>query len=227
MPRQPVRRLTNRLRRLADPVWEAQHQHPFVLGIGRGDLAPARFRHWVRQDYLFLIDYARLLSLASVRAPDVDTAARMAELARATLHTEMSLHRAYARTVGVSAAALEREVKAPTCQAYADFLLRTAALGMYGELIAALLPCMWGFSEVGQRLKARGLPPPGPYREWVEQYAAPEFAGQAAWCRDVVDAAAEATPRAELRRMEQAFLTSSRYELAFWDMAWKRERWTT
>jgi thiaminase/transcriptional activator TenA len=218
-------RFTGRLRRLAAPVWEAQHRHPFVLGIGRGDLAPARFRHWVRQDYLFLIDYARLLSLASARAPDVDTAARMAELAHATLHTEMSLHRSYAKTVGVSEAALEREVKAPACQAYTDFLLRTAALGTYGELVAALLPCMWGFSEVGQRLKSRGLPPPGPHHEWVEQYASEEFAQQAAWCRDVVDGAARGAPRAELRRMEQSFLTSSRYELAFWDMAWKRERW--
>ncbi len=218
-------RFTDRLRPLAAPIWEAQHAHPFVLGISRGDLAPARFRHWVRQDYLFLIDYARLLSLASVRAPDVDTAARMAELAHATLHTEMSLHRAYAKTVRVSAAALEREAKAPVCHAYTDFLLRTASLGTYGELVAALLPCMWGFSEVGQRLKARGLPPPGPHREWVEQYAAPEFARQAAWCRDVVDAAARGAPRAELRRMERAFLTSSRYELAFWDMAWKRETW--
>jgi hypothetical protein len=27
------------------------------------------------------------------------------------------------------------------------------------------------------------------------------------------------------RRMEAALLTSSRYELAFWEIAWRRERW--
>ena len=35
---------------------------------------------------------------------------------------------------------------------YTDFLLRTAALGDSGELVAALLPCMWGYSELGQGL---------------------------------------------------------------------------
>ena len=30
---------------------------------------------------------------------------------------------------------------------------------------------------------------------------------------------------AALRRMEEAFLMSSRYELAFWEMAWKQEEW--
>ena len=213
------------MRALAGPVWEAQLQHPFVQGIGRGDLPRVRFQHWVRQDYLFLVDYARMLSLASARAPDVETAARMADLVQATLREEMSLHRAYARTVGISAAAMEREVKAPTCQAYTDFLLRTATLGTWGELTAALLPCMWGYSELGRRLKEQGLPPPGPYREWVEMYASEMFAQQAAWCRNVVDTAAKGAPRAERARMERAFLTSSRWELVFWEMAWKREGW--
>lgn len=225
MVRHSQQRFSDHLRRLAEPIWEAQVRHPFVQGIGRGDLAKTKFQHWVRQDYLFLIDYARLLSLSSARAADLETATRMAELAQATLRTEMSLHRAYARAVGVSAAALERGTKAPTCRAYTDFLLRTASLGTYGELVAALLPCMWGFSEVGRRLKTQGLPPPGPYREWVAMYSSEEFARQAAWCREVVDAAAKGAPHAELRRMEQSFLTSSRYELAFWEMAWKLERW--
>ena len=28
-----------------------------------------------------------------------------------------------------------------------------------------------------------------------------------------------------LRGMEDAFITSSRYELLFWEMAWRQERW--
>src|SRR5439155_11580244 len=109
------------------------------------------FKFWVRQDYLFLIDYARLLAMAVVKAPDLPTMRRFADLVQATLNVEMELHQAYAAGFGITPEELEAKTKAPTTQAYTDFLLRAAA-GDHTELLAALLPCMWGFSEIGQRL---------------------------------------------------------------------------
>ena len=212
-------RFSDRLRATADLVWQAQHDHPFVRAIGDGSVDMARFRFWVRQDYLFLIDYARLFALAVARAPDLDAMTTFAKLCHETLTTEMALHRAYAAEFGISAADLESETKAPATQAYTDFLLRTAALGDYAELVAALLPCMWGFSEVGTRLKQRGLPSQPQCAAWIEMYASPEFAGLAAWCRDLMDRAAAGLPDSHLQRLVAAFLTSSRHELAFWDAA--------
>lgn len=43
-----------------------------------------------------------------------------------------------------------------------------------------------------------------------------EFAELAGWCRDLVDRLAASLPEDMLGRMEDAFLTSSRYELLFW-----------
>lgn len=218
-------RFTDHLRALAEPVWRAQHEHPFVRGIGDGTLDLERFTHWVRQDYRFLIEYCRLFGLAAARAPDLATLARFADLLQATARTEMELHRSYAREFGISPEELEREEMAPTTRAYTDFLLRVAAIGDFAELAAALLPCMWGFSEIGCALKARGLPPEPRYAKWIEMYADPEFAALADWCRGLVDRLAEEAPPQTRRRMEEVFLTSSRYELAFWQMAWERERW--
>jgi thiaminase/transcriptional activator TenA len=218
-------RFTDHLRALAEPVWRAQHEHPFVRGIGDGTLELAKFTHWVRQDYLFLIEYCRLFGLAAARAPDLATLTRFADLLQTTARTEMELHRSYAREFGISPEELEQEVMAPTTRAYTDFLLRVAATGDFAELAAALLPCMWGFSEIGCALKARGLPPEPRYAKWVEMYADPEFAALAEWCRELVDRLAGEAPSQTRRRMEEAFLTSSRYELAFWQMAWERERW--
>jgi thiaminase/transcriptional activator TenA len=211
--------LSDRLRALADPIWQAQHDHPFVLSIGDGSVDMARFAFWVRQDYLFLIDYARLFALGVARAPDVESMSAFARLCHETLSTEMALHRSYAAEFGITEADLESETRAPATQAYTDFLLRTAALGDYGELVAALLPCMWGFSEIGTSLRERGLPSQPQCAAWVEMYASPDFADLAAWCRRLLDQAAAGLPGPQLRRLESAFLTSSRHELAFWDMA--------
>jgi len=218
-------RFTDELRALAEPIWQAQHDHPFVRGIGDGTVDRKQFEHWVRQDYTYLIDYARLFALGAARAPDLETMGRFAMLTQETLATEMSLHRAYAARFGISEAQLEAELKSPTTQAYTDFLLRTAALGDFGELVAALLPCIWGFSEIGQRLKANGVPADVLCAEWVEMYASPEFAELGQWCRDALDALAGGLPEAYLQRLRDAFITSSRYELRFWEMAYTMESW--
>jgi thiaminase/transcriptional activator TenA len=211
---------TDELRQIADPIWAAEHEHPFVRGIGEGDLDAEKFRHYVRQDYLFLIDYARLLALGCARAPRLDEMTRFAELAGAVLGSEMELHRSYAAEWGISTAELEDERPTATTRAYTDFLLRVAALGDYGELAAALLPCMWGYHEIAASLAEHGTRGNELYARWIDEYAGAEFGELTTWCRTLTDEAAETSDR---RRMTDAFLTSSRYELAFWDASWREE----
>jgi thiaminase/transcriptional activator TenA len=209
------------LRHAAAGVWSAQHDHPFVRGVADGTLDPGRFRFYVRQDYVFLVEYGRSLALACVRAPRLDWMGQFAELARSTLHDEMELHRTYAASWGISPAELEREPAAPAVRAYTDFLLRTGTLGEFEELIAALLPCMWGYSELGQGLAGVERPHDERYAQWIAMYASEEFAELGRWCRCVCDdLAADASPSLK-RRMKDAFVTSSRHELAFWEAAWQ------
>jgi thiaminase/transcriptional activator TenA len=214
---------SQRLRRKADAVWEAQHRHPFVRGIGDGTVDLEAFKFWVRQDYLFLIEYARVLGLAAAKAPDPETMTRFAALLDETLRVEMGLHRSYAAEFGISEEELEREEMTPATRGYADFLSRTAALGDFAELVAALTPCMWAFSEIGQRLAAGPQPADERYRRWIEMYSSPEFAELAGWCRDLLDRLAEGLRPEEQQRLENAFLTSSRYEYLFWEAAYRRE----
>ncbi len=218
-------RFTDRLRQKAAGIGEAQHQHPFVRGIGDGKLDLERFTFWLRQDYVFLIEYARLLGLAAARSPDVETMTRFAGLLKETLETEMSLHRAYADEFGISREELEREQPAPTTRAYTDFLVRVAATSDFAELVAALLPCMWSFSEIGQRLAIQPAPTDTRYAQWIAMYSSREFAELAEWCRELLDSLAAGLPERDLKKLEEAFLTSSRYEWQFWEMAWKMERW--
>jgi thiaminase (transcriptional activator TenA) len=213
--------LAAELRAASADVWEAQHAHPFVRGIGDGTLEESRFRFYVRQDYRFLIDYGRLLALGVARAPRVAEMRRFAGLSQSVLETEMALHVGFAERWGIAAEELEAEPPAPATAAYTDFLLRTAALGDYAELVAALLPCMWGYAEIGARLAAAGVPDHAGYAAWIAVYADPEFQALAAWARELTDAAgADAGPGAH-ERMHAAFRASSEHELAFWESAWR------
>jgi thiaminase/transcriptional activator TenA len=214
-------RFTDELRAIADPIWQAQLDHPFVRGIGDGTLPLDKFCFWVRQDYVFLIEYCRVFALGAARAPDFDTLVKFAELLHETAHGEMEIHRAYAREFGIESVDLAAEAPAPTTRGYTDFLIRVAANTDFSELAAALLPCMWAFSDIGLALEARPAPADSRYARWIEMYADPAFAALADWCRRLVDGLAEEAGPATRSRMRVAFLTSVRHELAFWEMAWK------
>ena len=209
------------LRAAAADVWEAQHAHPFVRGIGDGSLDEARFRLYVRQDYVFLIAYGRVLSLGAARAPRLADMRRLAGLAHAVLETEMTLHTGFAQRWGIALAELEAERPAPVTAGYCDFLLRTAALGDFAELAAALLPCMWAYAEIGARLAAAGTPEHPGYAAWIATYADPEFQALAGWARELCDRAGAEAGEGGRARMHAAFRASSEHELAFWESAWR------
>ncbi len=213
-------RFTDELRTAAADCWQAQFEHPFIEGIADGSLDRDRFRFYIRQDYLYLIDYGRTFAIACAKAPRLDTMRGFADLAQSTLGTEMDLHRSYAADWGISRSDLEAERPALATRAYTDFLLRTAAVGDFGELVAALLPCMWAYSEIGRSLAQRPAPDDERYARWIEMYASDDFAELAEWCRGVCDEASADAGADGRSRMRQAFLASSDYELDFWDAGW-------
>ncbi|MGH7254209.1 MAG: thiaminase II, partial [Nitrospirales bacterium] len=101
-----------------------------------------------------------------------------------------------------------------------------AATGSAAEITVVALPCAWIYCVVGQHLLKNGPPKAGhPYRDWLMMYSSPEFAEVQKWMRAKVDRWAKEAGKAERQRMEEAFVTSSRYEWMFWEMAWNEERW--
>jgi thiaminase/transcriptional activator TenA len=194
------------LEKLGRPLVEEQLAHPTVVGIAKGDLDERVFRSWLEQDYLFLLDYVRVFSRLAWQAPDGHLG-DLVDLAHATFHEELSLHRSLAAEFGAD---LEGARKGPACAAYTAFLLESAA--SYGEGLAALYPCMWGYSTLGGILAAD--PPAEPrYRRWVDTYADPEFAALGRRIAEMID---EAAP--DQAKAEEKFREGMRHELAFWSV---------
>jgi thiaminase/transcriptional activator TenA len=216
---------TDKLYEAARPLWDAQLEHPFVRGIADGTLEEERFKRWVRQDYRYLIEFARVFAWGAAKADRLESMGWFASALHLTLHTEMGLHRAYAARFGIDTAELEREPMWPTTRAYTDFLVRTAADGDLAELVAALLPCAWGYVHIARRLAA--LPPPKDprYAEWIAQYASPEFAEAAEWLKREMNRLAEGATAERRQRLCELFVLSSRYEGCFWEMCWSGEAW--
>ena len=208
------------------PIREAILTHAFIIGVGDGSLPVEKFKHYVEQDYAYLIDYSRVLAVASARAPDLETMGWFARLLDETLNTEMELHRDYCAKFGITREQLEATRPAPTTVAYTSFLLKTAHQGSFGELVASLLPCQWGYWEIGDHLARRGEPQQAPlYCQWIQMYASQEFASLAREIRTLADQVAHDAGPLQIEAMDQAYLTSLRFEYQFWVMAYSLEQW--
>ena len=197
-----------------------------MKGIGDGSLAEELFKNWVLQDYRYLKEFARIFAWAVAKADRLDTMSWYAAVLDLTLNTEMELHRQYTARFGLTPADLEAAPMWPTTRAYTDFLVRTAADGDMADLVAALLPCAWGYVYVAQEL-AKGKPPEDQrYADWIAQYASEEFAQAAEWLRAEMNRLAEGAAAEKRARLTDLFVLSSRYEWAFWEMCWKGEEWS-
>ena len=214
------------IERKALPLRQVVLSHPFITGVGDGTLPVEKFKHYVTQDYVYLIDYARAIALASARAPDLQTMGWFARLLDQTLNTEMNLHRSYCAAFGITKQELEATQPAPTTVAYTSFLLKTAYQSSFAELVACLLPCLWGYWEIGDHLAKQGEPKHAPlYCQWIQMYASLENANLARDIRSLADGLAEVAGSGGLDAMDNAYLTSMRWELKFWDMAYNLEHW--
>ena len=206
--------------------WDLEKRHLFVLGIGDGTLPLDIFRYFMRQDYVYLVEFSRAIAIAAAKAKSIDDMGWFARLLHETLNTEMALHVSFCAEFGITEQELESTAPSPTTLAYTRHLTGTAFAGGVEETAAAILPCSWGYSEIGKMLEDRGLPADKPlYARWIEMYASDEFAELATWLRDFVDRAASSATEDGRRRMEEAFVASSRYEYMFWDAAYRMEQW--
>ncbi|MCL6522074.1 MAG: thiaminase II [Firmicutes bacterium] len=207
-----------------DPIWQAIRRHPFLAGLSDGTLERRRFLFFVVQDALYLRDYARVLSLAAARAPDERAMALFAHSAAGVVEVERRLHEHYFGEFGLAPAEVEGAVMAPTNLLYTRYLLSVAYERSFHEILGALLPCFWIYQRTGEELLRRGSPDPH-YRLWIETYGGEEYGATVRAVLETAEQVAAGLAPAGWAAMREHFVTTSRLEWMFWEMAWRLEGW--
>lgn len=212
------------LKQAASAEWRAYTEHPFTDSLAAGALPEAAFRHYLVQDYLFLIEFARAYALAVYKSPDLADMREAAAGLSAILDVEMNLHVKLCAGWGLSPDDLERAPPASEMLAYTRYVLDA---GMRGDLLAlkvALAPCVIGYAEIATRLAAKSsaTAATNPYRVWIAEYAGAPYQEVAANARAHLDNLAEryVTPARE-SELIAIFKEATRLEADFWEMGWR------
>lgn len=217
---------SHRLFNTVEPVWNSYLEHPFVKGIGEGTLDKEKFVHYMKQDYVYLIEYSRVFAIGSTKANDLKTMTIFANLLHGTMNFEMDLHRQYAEKFGITKEELEATEPSATMTSYTSYMLSQAQLGGVENTIAAVLACAWSYNWIGKNLATwPGATEHELYGDWVKTYASDEFTSLAEDCIDLINEHAKDKPEHELKKLEEIFVKTSYFEYMFWDMAENLSMW--
>lgn len=211
--------------------WEAYTGHAFVRGVRDGSLPHAAFRHYLIQDYLFLIQFTRAYALAVYKSDDLTEMQEASNTVHALLNTEMGLHVSYCEQWGITGSQMLATPEAAATTSYTRYVLDAGMAGDLLDLLVALAPCSCGYGEIGAWLA--GDPATvlagNPYREWIELYGGDDFQQVSRSAVAQIDRVAAARVGDEPRRSPRwdalcrNFRRAVELETAFWQMGLEQQ----
>ncbi|GAB4365860.1 MAG: TenA family protein [Kiloniellaceae bacterium] len=209
-------------RRAAADDWQAYTRHTFVRRLGDGSLPRQAYLHYLVQDYVFLVHFARAWALAVVKAGDLAEMRAAAGTVDALVNQEMTLHVKVCAAHGIAEKTLLAAEEEVENLAYTRFVLDRGHAGDFLDLLAALAPCVLGYGEIGAWLGDAASD--RTYGDWIDAYAASDYQAVCLTVGQLIDRAAAArlgaTPEASPRwaGLCRSFRTATRLEVGFWDM---------
>ncbi len=213
---------TARLLEAVKDIWTKYNQHPFVLGIQNGDLDREKFRYYIKQDYLYLTDYAKCFAIGIAKARSPETTRLFSQYIEALTGGEMDIHRGYMGRLGITREELNATPAALDNLSYTSYMLRVAYEGGEAEILTAILSCAYSYEVIAKNIVANNPASAGHplYGEWVRGYASEEYAAKNAELLHTLDRLTKAYGEGQLQRLQEIFTVCSRYELTFWELAW-------
>ncbi|MBM7571158.1 thiaminase II [Aquibacillus albus] len=214
------------LRKEADTIFEGIFKHPFVVGLGKGDLKKEALIHYVKADFEYLNAFINIYGLAIAKSSNREDMAYFQDKIGFILNSEIHPHNNLCQVAGVDYDDLKGFPLPPTADHYVSHMKSTAQQGSMGELLAALLPCPWTYLEIGHYLQDTIKPDPNhPFYEWITFYAKEETDSVTTELRRKLDQWAETVGETEKDKARQAFIKSCQLEYNFWEMSYTLEEW--
>ncbi len=203
-------KLTETLWQNITPIYDAIITHPFNQELISGELSRERFEFYIKQDALYLMDFAKALSLLAARSDGASRIIDFIKFAEGAIVAERALHEFYLDFYGTTL----NVGYAPACFTYTNYMLATASLRSYEEGIAALLPCFWIYREVGNFIFSKSSMltsyDQNSYKKWIEMYSSPEYSALVDKMLDITNDVGNSASPSIRQKMSEAFVYSSR-----------------
>ncbi|MAU23791.1 MAG: thiaminase II [Dehalococcoidia bacterium] len=200
-------------------LWNKSHvDHPFIKGIQDGSLEFDKFKYYMIQDYKFLIEYCRVISIAISKSFDQDIMSFWSKLLDETLNSEMTLHESFCSDFGITKEELFNSETSIATKSYCNYLLSTAHKYDIQYISCSLLPCQWGYDEIGRRLGQNNKTLKNSFHErWIQAYNDKAYQEITNWLINYVDSIQH---KVDNKVADEIFQESLEFEFLFWESSW-------
>ncbi|EJS41514.1 thi21p [Saccharomyces arboricola H-6] len=161
------------------PHWDSYVNHKFVEKVADGTLEPKKFQFFIEQDYLYLINYARISCIAGSKAPCLEDLEKELLVIECVRNGLTQHERRLREGFGIKDRDYLQKIQGgPALRAYCRYFSDVARRGNWQELVVALNPCLMGYVYALTKIKDKVTAAEGSlYREWCETYSS-------SWCNE-------------------------------------------
>lgn len=212
--------LYGQLRQQAGRHWQDYVDHPFLQQLAAGTLPEAAFQRYLTQDYLFLIHFARAYALLVSKLRTLPEM-RAATASLNAIVSELPLHVAYCASWGLDEEQMATQAEAPETMNYTRYVLDIGHSGDALDLLAALLPCVAGYAEIGLGLlhNPDTVMTGNPYANWIRNYGDEDYlTGVQAAIQLLENVGHQRGAESRFPELSKIFTTATQLESAFWQM---------
>ena len=203
----------------AQDLWGEAADKPFVREMALGTLDEKRFRNYMIQDYLYLLDYIEILNIVRSQTGDECLRKFLQSVIKETENETYRVHIPHMRKIGVSDAEIEEAVRVPVISEYTGYMReQTREHGVLAGL-TALLQCSWLYAYIGEKMTAEHSEEiaVSPYRFWFDAYTCKEYTDANRMWIDVLDRETEGINSDTAMLLKKIFRKCAEYENTLWD----------
>lgn len=215
-------RLSEKLKKDTQDIWEKIYHHPFVKELFEGSLPEYKFRNYILQDYNYLISSIKNFALLAAKADNVAVMKKLINMSHSEAYGEFKGYENFLKKLNLTIQQAENQEQVPEAVSYISFLFYTSSFKSLEEGITAVLPCYWTYNEIAKFHKKKlNHNKNAIYKEWAFYYLEDNYYTFVNKLQKLVD---EIDSKFPYHKLKSAFRTSSRYEYRFWDAMYNKEQ---
>lgn len=216
--------LTEKLYKSAEKIWDSYLKHSFIKEIGLGSLELDKFKFYMIQDYLYLIEYSKVFALGILKSSNEETMRIFSSLVYSTLNDEMKVHKLYMEKLKISKEEIKNTKPSLANISYTNYMLWQGNNGDILDIITAVLSCSWSYAIIGKELnEIKNAAEHEFYGDWIKSYSSKEYINGNDKILELLNNLGSNISNEKLEKLINIFLNCSRYEYMFWDMAYNKE----
>ena len=107
---------------------------------------------------------------------------------------------------------------------YTSYMKSIALTGDVQDIVIAVLPCAWSYYYIGKQMKEtyKDKLEGNYFSKWIDSYSNEEYRLCAQKSIDLANKVCANVDENKKEKLKEIFLKGSIYEMAFWDMAYKK-----